>query len=250
MSAERHVCPITTTRAPSAGVRGDLHGPGLRPPGSRSHHSRIAGSRACSGAPGATPTHIMPPLLVGYGTLLHRGSLGHSIGAQAAGTKEIVPVRVPGYRRLFNLRPTHYEPSAKLDASGIEAAAMNLEPADEAEFNGLAFPVDEEELSRLDERERYYTRRSVPLLHFDTGEELGTGFAYVSAPDAPWIERDVRRLMPLWRDIVWARDGAYRISVAFGEAFDSSTFLADGRTLVVDAYREVLDDTDDVAMPG
>lgn len=192
----------------------------------------------------------MPPLLVGYGTLLQRGSLGHSIGAAAAESKEIVPVRVRGYRRLFNLRPTHYEPSAKLNGSGIEAAAMNLERDADAQFNGLAFTVAEDEFARLDDRERYYERHEVALLHFDTGEELGTGFAYASDPKARWIERDVEQLMPLWRDIVWARDGAYRISTAFGEAFDATTFLADGRTRVVDVYREVLDDTDDVAMPA
>lgn len=192
----------------------------------------------------------MPPRLVGYGTLLQRGSLGQSIGAGAARSKEIVPVRVTGYRRLFNLRPTHYEPSSKLTDGGIEAGAMNLEPAEGVEFNGLAFLVTREELAALDERERYYRRREVPLLEFESGESLGTGFTYVSEPDESWIERDPARLMPLWRDVVWARAGAYRISDRFGRFFDATTYLADGETLVVDVYREVLDDTDDVPMLG
>ena len=56
--------------------------------------------------------------------------------------------------------------------------------------------------------------------------------------------------MPLWRDVVWARVGAYRISDEFGRMFDATTYLADGTTPVVDAYREHLRDISDVEMPG
>ena len=43
-------------------------------------------------------------LLVGYGTLLSRESVARTVG-DAALRKAYVPVIVPGYRRLFNLRP-------------------------------------------------------------------------------------------------------------------------------------------------
>ena len=192
---------------------------------------------------------MKPVFVVGYGTLLLRDSLGTSIGADSAIRKRVLPVSVLGYRRLFNLRPTHYDTSYKLATEAIENAALNIEPAAGGTFNGLAFEVDASELGALDARERYYRRVEVPLVHFETGEALGTGHAYASDPDASWISRSTDELMPLWRDIVWARMGAYRVSEGFGGAFDLTTYLADGRTLMVDTYRAVLDDVDDVPLP-
>lgn len=68
-------------------------------------------------------------------------------------------------------------------------------------------------------------------------EVMGTGYVYGSEPDAPWIDRDPRTLMPLWRDVLWSRGGAYRVGDDFGLAYDQTTYLADGSTLLVDAYR-------------
>ncbi len=191
----------------------------------------------------------MEVFLVGYGTLLHRGSLGHSIGPESAEGKRVVPVVVRDYRRLFNLRPTHYATSFKLSREPIENAAMNVEPAPGESFNGLAFEVTAEELQALDQRERYYQRKTAPVYHFDSGELLGEGHFYVSEPDASWIVRDVGKLLPLWRDIVWARTGAYRLGDAFGRCYDETTYLADGRTLMIDRYRDVIDEVSDVELP-
>lgn len=193
----------------------------------------------------------MEPLLVGYGTLLNRASLGHSIGANAASDKPLRPVIVEGFRRLFDLRPDHYVPitSCKLGVPGIENAAMNVEPDPTARFNALAFPTTEVELAALDERERYYLRISRPVIDFASGETIGEGHFYAATADAPGIERDPSRLMPLWRDVVWAREGAYAISEAFGRMFDATTFLADGTTRVVDRYADLLGDTSDVPRP-
>ena len=193
---------------------------------------------------------MIDTFLVGYGTLLNQGSLGNSIGQDEAESKRIVPAVVHGYRRLFNIRPTHYVSSHKLSADGIENAAMNVEPAEDASFNGLAFSVTPEELAALDKRERYYVRKTAPLLEFGSGKELGEGHFYIGEDDSPFLERHPDLLMPLWRDIVWARAGAYGISEAFGRMFDETTFLADGRTPMIDVYRELLEDTSDVEMPA
>ncbi len=184
----------------------------------------------------------METCLIGYGTLLHRGSLGDSIGSSRAHAKDVVPVVVEGYKRLFNLRPTHYESSAKLDLGPIENAAMNVEEAPGFRFNGLAFPVSREELEILDRRERYYQRKSASILAFPSAEPIGQGHLYSSLPDANWIERDIDALMPLWRDIELARGGAYAISCDFGRLYDDTTYLADGVTLVADYYRDLLVD--------
>jgi hypothetical protein len=110
-------------------------------------------------------------LLVGYGTLLYRPSLGDTIGGTAASAIEMVPVVVAGYRRLFNLRPDHYVP--------LTSAVLG-----------------------------------------DTG-----------------IERDPAALLPLWRDVQWARAGAYQISPRFGTYCDRTTYLGDGATLVTARYQ-------------
>ncbi|MEM7050145.1 MAG: gamma-glutamylcyclotransferase family protein [Acidobacteriota bacterium] len=177
-------------------------------------------------------------LLVGYGTLLDQASLGDTIGADRAGTKVARPIVVHDYRRLFNLRPDHYEASCELGKEGIEAGAMNVEPAEGHHFNALAFEVDAEELDRLDHRERYYQRRVEALFDFVTGESIGEGSLYSAPPSAQWIEPDPTRLLPRWLDVELGRRGAYRIGRTFGEDFDRTTFLADGVTPLATAYGE------------
>jgi hypothetical protein len=126
---------------------------------------------------------------------------------------------------------------------------MNVEPAPGESFNGIAFDVTPDELEALDRRERYYRREAAPVYHFDSREALGEGHFYVSEPDASWIVRDPAKLLPLWRDIVWARTGAYRLGEAFGRCYDETTYLADGRTRMIDRYRDVIEEVDDVELP-
>ena len=182
----------------------------------------------------------METLLVGYGTLLYRKSMGRTVGQEAAAEKEMMPVVVHGYRRLCNLRPTHYQPSLRLSPEPLEAGALNVEPADGASFNGVAFRVTADELAALDERERYYLRRTAPVYAFGTNELLGEAAFYGSDPDAEWIERDPAKLLPRWEDVIWTRAGAYAISRDFGRYLDATTFLADGCTLLIDRYRDAL----------
>lgn len=179
-------------------------------------------------------------LLIGYGTLLFPPSVEHTIGRAPQHARVALPVVVHGFRRLFNLRPDHYEASTVWNRPGVENAGMNVERATDASFNGLAFTVTSEELDRLDRREYAYDRVTVDAHDFESGELVGPGHVYSSPPDASRIERDPDRLLPLWRDVVWARAGAYEVGHRFGEAFDRTTYLADGRTLVADRYRGLL----------
>ena len=188
-------------------------------------------------------------LLVGYGTLLYRGSLGQSIGATLAESKPVVPVVVRDYKRLFNLRPEHYQSSHKLSAAGIELGAMNVEPSAGSSFNAVAMTVGAEELEILDRRERYYRRLTVPVHDFTTGEVLGSGHFYAAEPGSRWLERDVSLLLPRWQDIVWARTGSYAISHDFGRYYDATTYMADGETLMIDFYRRNLPDAGDLTLP-
>ena len=192
----------------------------------------------------------MKTLVIGYGTLLLQASVGTTIGANSADEKTYRPVVIPGFKRLFNLRPTHYESSAKFSDTGIENAAMNVEPWEGGHFNGVAFEATTDEIEALDKRELYYDRVSVPVVDFSSGQSLGNGFCYMSKLDAEWIERDNEKLMPLWRDIVWARTGSAGICEAFAEDYDQTTYMADGTTLMTDVYREFLSDMSDVPLPG
>jgi hypothetical protein len=194
-------------------------------------------------------------LLIGYGTLLNVTSLGRTLGLGAARSKSFTPVVIRGYLRLFNLRPDHYEPSFRFSPLPIEAAAMNVEPCPGASLNAVAFVVAEEELAALDRRERYYQRQQVPVHRFPDQVFLGQAAIYASSPDARWIQRDPKRLLPRWEDILEARAGCYALGLEFGRMFDATTYLGDGRTLVFDRYREHLctpapEDTPSEPWPG
>jgi len=179
--------------------------------------------------------------VVGYGTLLSRSSLSSTVGEGVEGL-DLEPVVVRGYRRVFNLRPSHYEPSYRLTEEPTEMGAMNVQEADGAFFNGLRFRVSPEALGELDERERYYDRREVDVEAFPDGPSLGPAFVYSAGPSSPWVVDDLSELRPHWRDIVLARQGAYAVSRAFGRMFDETTYLAGGRELVIHEYREHLPD--------
>lgn len=174
-------------------------------------------------------------LLLGYGTLLHRESLARTVGEPAL-ERPLTPAVVPGYRRLFNVRPGDYEPSYRLSRRPIEAAAMNIEAAPGAWLNGLLFAVSEVDLEALDARESGYRRIRVAFRSCPGGTPVGEAFTYLAGPDAPGICRDPSRLMPRWRDVVLARAGAYAVGRAFGEMFDRTTYLADGESPMIDVY--------------
>lgn len=188
-----------------------------------------------------------PIWVIGYGTLLLQASLGTSIHQKAAASKTYSPVIVEDYLRSFNIRPDHYVASHKFSDGGEEVSAMNVEVSPAHSFNGLVFSVSEAELSALDIREVCYVRKLAAIRDFETGQGLGEAYLYLGVDQ--WITRDPKRLMPHWRDIVWARKGAYGYGQAFGEYFDQTTYLADGKTLVVDVYKEFLGDTRDVDFP-
>jgi len=178
-------------------------------------------------------------LSLGYGTLLHQASASNTLRGSDSDL-EFVPVRVPGLRRLFNLHPEHYEESHKVNSAAIEAAAMNVAFAKDAALNGVVFQTTKDEQQRLDKRERYYHSEKIQVFEFSSGASLGQARFYICSPDEKWINHNPKELLPLWRDIVWGRSGAYAISKEFGQFFDETTYLADGRTLVIDAYRDYL----------
>ena len=185
-------------------------------------------------------------LVAGYGTLLLKESLGDTVNQENAVEKEFIPVTVQGCKRLFNLFPDHYPAENRIGRGPIERAAANSIFAEDHSFNAVAFEVRNFELELLDKRERYYKRVSAPCFEFPSEKPLGECYFYMSEPDARWIENDINKLLPLWRDIVYARVGSYRISEEFGKLYDATTWMADGKTLMVDYYKDYLAELSDL----
>ncbi len=177
--------------------------------------------------------------LIGYGTLVSTASLAKDIGTTATAGKSFHMVTVPGYKRLFNVQPDHYESSRVFSTGGIERGAMNVQPWDGASFNGVLFQTTETEVARLDERERFYDRVTVPVKAFGSDRWFGEAFVYSASPGSQWVVDDPGFLMPRWKDIELARGGFYRHSREFGRMFDETTYLADGRTLVFERYGDI-----------
>ncbi|WP_340200660.1 gamma-glutamylcyclotransferase family protein [Ascidiimonas sp. W6] len=183
-------------------------------------------------------------VLAGFGTLLLQESLGDTVGKNEK--KKFTPIIIKNYRRLFNLLPDHYEADNVLRTNGTEKGAANIEPAEGFSFNGLSFEADASDLASLDKRERYYKRSIVPYYDFETDEDLGMCHVYESPLNARWLVRNNTDLLPLWRDIVYARVGAYRISEAFGKMYDATTYMADGITLMIDYYKDHMQELEDL----
>jgi len=182
----------------------------------------------------------MATYIVGYGTLLYRKSVGDTIG-DSARKKVYHPVIVKGFKRVFNLLPSHYEPSFRISDRPVERAAANIISCEDASFNGLAFEVDDNELAEIDRRETHYDRIETVIYDFTSRKAFGNGFVY-AANKARAILTDDANFLPDWIDISWARTGAYSIGHDFGVMYDETTFLADGHTPVIERYAPYLDE--------
>lgn len=178
--------------------------------------------------------------VIGFGTLLLKHSLGDTVGGESSDKKKYIPITVKGYKRLFNVVAQHYTPTHKMSRGNVEIGAANVEYSKEHSFNGVAFEVSDEEILLIDKRERYYERIEVQAHLFGSDKVLGEAFLYCALPDSQSVESSNDKLLPHWRDIDYARRGAYAISEEFGKAYDESTFMADGKTLMIDHYHHLL----------
>ena len=128
-----------------------------------------------------------------YGSLVNSMSRLKTIGRATAGTYCHLLARA-GYARQWSIHSAC--------SSGEKLTALALVRADEEwtyghTVGGILIEVTDEELVRLDERERGYVRQSVPITLFDIGregEKEGRVFTYVSeCPEAPTYEFPIRR---------------------------------------------------------
>jgi len=181
--------------------------------------------------------------ILGFGTLLYQSSLKDTIGEEKNNI-EYIPVVIKDYKRLFNVYAEHYEPSHKISDKNIEMGAANIKFAKGNKLNAVAFEATDHDVALLDKRERYYERIQVEAYHFDTGEMLSNAFVYCAKDSFSCIRNSIDELLPLWRDVDYARRGSYALGEAFGKLYDETTYLADSKTLMFDFYKTRVDEYD------
>ena len=184
--------------------------------------------------------------IIGYGSLMHPESLKRTIPDIAMGQTK--PVRVVGYRRLFNLASVR---AWKKDCTGQQAAAvLNVEAHSGSEFRGVAFRVGESGLSALDQREYIYRRiTGIECLDLNSGEVLSQCNLYTAlsgeelrSQKTSFYEKRVRPLgleslvskeiLPIEQYLSLCLQGAYWWGGQFGDHIVRNTFLGDSETSI------------------
>ncbi len=175
--------------------------------------------------------------MIAYGSLISLKSLEGTLGHKYEGP--IRQVHLAGYEREWACVRPFNDPEAiaagrpKIDAflmSGAErvpvtgAAELNLYPKDQGRINGLLYMVTDEELARLDKRERGYRRADVT----DKVEEFdfrgGKVFVYEGRPSPTNAARPEKGRYILIKEFLDMVTGACdAIGKDFREEFDSST---------------------------
>jgi hypothetical protein len=182
--------------------------------------------------------------VIGYGSLIHPDSLRRTV--PHIEVDQIRLVRVMGYRRLFNLASMEAWSSAM--PLRQSAAVLNVEVDSEAEFGGVAFPVGENALRALDQREYMYKRiTGVKCEEFTTGEPVYRSILYsalsgeeLRLQKKSFYEKSVRPLgleslickeiLPVDKYLSLCLQGAFGWSNQFGSHFVKNTYLGDGVT--------------------
>lgn len=160
--------------------------------------------------------------IIGYGSLMNR--------EQFEG-KEHRLVIVKGWKRVFNKVVSR--PVWKQYARGDELGTLNVIQSQSSHFNAVAHRVSDEEFSKLIEREEDYHREKAGAYDFKTHEKLGDYTLFVSNTTNKQGDTLIRDdIKPINEYLEVSRRGAYSWGDDFGEEFDRTTFLADGRVCI------------------
>jgi len=146
---------------------------------------------------------------IAYGSLISHNSLSKTIK-----DRKFIPVVVKGFRRIFNL--------SLREKGGRDV--LNIARDKNSFFNGVMFEINEEELTKLKEREDDYNLEEADFYDFETGKKLGKGLISVDhivnidksheLPDKPYFEL--------------CREAAYHLSEKFGKVWDDTTYTSAG----------------------
>ena len=140
-------------------------------------------------------------------------------------------VTVKGWKRIFNkvVSRAVWKPYT----NGNVIGTLNIIPESKASFNAIAFYVTNEEFASLIEREEDYRNVTAEMFDFKTGSPLDTGTLFVANENNKSGENIIRDdILPIPKYLTVCREGAYSWQPGFGEVFDETTFIADGKTTV------------------
>ena len=132
--------------------------------------------------------------------------------------RKLIPVVLDGYKRVFNV---DLSPDSDEDT-----VVLNVEKDDKSHINVVMFEVSEEELKLLKIREKHYDFISVDVTDMD-GNLITDCIVSIDYDDD--IHKGGKLPKPGYLKL--CRRASEKISPEFLEEFDSTTFLADGRTL-------------------
>ena len=182
--------------------------------------------------------------ILGYGSLMHIDSLHRTVPWVEA--KDLRPVRVKGYKRLFNLASMRSFVAG--DPKGQKVGVLNVEQSTEEELGGIALPIRKEDLSALNQREFLYRREEgIEAYDFFSGEKcekiaLYTAYTaselakvnrryYVQRVRTKGIDSTLQpSILPDELYLSLCLQGAFSWGEVFGWHFMQTTYLGDGVT--------------------
>ncbi|MGV3601166.1 MAG: gamma-glutamylcyclotransferase family protein [Dyadobacter fermentans] len=99
----------------------------------------------------------MKTFIFGYGSLINLSSLSRTMQQEMV-EEDIIPVKLRGFTRIWNLKAPIFSDNLKKEITGM---FLNIRSRPESWVNGVIFEVSEEQLKYLDLRERNYSRLDV-----------------------------------------------------------------------------------------
>lgn len=164
--------------------------------------------------------------VVGYGSLMIPESLQKTIPA-----KECRLVWVDGHKRIFNLK-TRLLKLYKVLPQSNEVAVLNVEPAVGSGLNAVLFEASDEEFEKLKIREKIYYTKEVEVSDFHSGMEIGKAAVFVGKKMLHGERVVSNDYLPIAVYLERCREAAYTIGEDFGRAFDKTTFLGNGMSVL------------------
>lgn len=146
--------------------------------------------------------------IIGYGSLLSHKSL-----KEDCRDKKFTPVKVKGYKRIFNIEEKNNHD------------VLNLASSKNSTFNGVLFKVNDKELKEIKEREDWYNIEESECYDFKTKKKIGKCLLFIDH----LILIDRHHKNPDKKYFVLCREAAYHISKEFGRAWDETTYVSSGK---------------------
>jgi len=161
--------------------------------------------------------------IIAYGAMLNKESLAKTIKS-----REFKEVLVKGYSRIFNQR------AAKLhlynaDPKQNRVAIANVIPNEDRYFNAVMFEVDDYEFEKLKIREKSCHTKKITA-ELKNGERA-EAIMFIGNKIYEGNEMQSNDYLPIELYLKRCRNGAYAVSEEFGNKWDETTYLGDGRTV-------------------